>query len=974
MTDTARLGRASNESGYVDDTANPDGTPAPVRLAPLIYLTKSKTRCAGTSTTAPSLTAPAIPTRYSYDGVQWHAGRDMVGFDGMPRWSRVEGGLSGDEQGHLSPGNTLVAFGCPHGGCTFLGKNGAATQPANGFWDMWATRCPTSPRRCSLHRTHPGAQAPLKSRCTEGRREGKIHTASAMNRSALLASLVCAVMAPAAEAATTVVFRDGVSPTAAYAGTRDVITYSMTDLFWDPNAVYNNAELHADNSPALESSLMAWDVSAIPPGAAVNSATLTLDVTAFSAYPVPLFACLRPWVEGQVTWNQYRAGSPWQTPGGQGALDRGTVVLGTFNGTALGATTVTLNAAGVAVVQGWVDTPATNYGLAINDLGSSDSLIWSSAEHPTPSRRPRLTITYNGGTVLQLQQGVLPSAAYAGARDQGLGSGPDPATRNHNASGQLDMWGGTGKMGTLIQWDVSAIPAWATVSAAALLVNCRGNAGAASYPAYELLRPWVESEVTWTRYTTANLWTTPGADSPQDRGSAVIAVATCPSAGAATWPLTAAGVTLAQRWVAGTTPSRGILFQDYTVLLGMSIDRRENTTLSLRPGLSITYTEGALIFSPPSGTVTAGAASAAMSVQRQALGGAPVAAGAPLLTVALTSPSPTVEFATSTSGPWSSSLNLPIPAGAAATAAFFIRDATSGARTLNAAAGTAWNAGSASWTVVPPGAPLQLVPTSANVAPREPIVFSASGGTPGYTWTLLTNGSGGSVDAAGRYTAGATASTTDVVRVTDNVGATATATLTLGPGVSLSPPSASVAPRQALNFVASGGAGSGFTWSLLTNASGGTVNALGEYQAGPTGDVSDVLQAIDPLGNAATATVAVGPALRLSPAAVELTPREQTVFATSGGLPPYAFDLPDGADAGTLESDGRYTAGTTAERVRVTDALGATAESQVSIRAGSGILHVGCGCAEAPALLPLLTVLAFVRRRVTSRLRCAELR
>jgi hypothetical protein len=56
---------------------------------------------------------------------------------------------------------------------------------------------------------------------------------------------------------------------------------------------------------------------------------------------------------------------------------------------------ITLNAAGVAVVQSWVSTPSTNFGFIIADSGNTDGLDFISSESVTsPTIRPLLTVTY----------------------------------------------------------------------------------------------------------------------------------------------------------------------------------------------------------------------------------------------------------------------------------------------------------------------------------------------------------------------------------------------------------------------------------------------------------------------------------------------------------------------------------------------------------------------------------------------------
>jgi hypothetical protein len=72
------------------------------------------------------------------------------------------------------------------------------------------------------------------------------------------------------------------------------------------------------------------------------------------------------------------------------------------------------------------------------------------------------------------------------------------------------------------------------------------------------------------------------------------------------------------------------------------------------------------------------------------------------------------------------------------------------------------------------------------------------------------------------------------------------------------PATARVPHNKSQTFTASGGSGTGYTWSLSTNASGGSINpATGVYTAGPTGKVTDVVRVQDSLGSSATATVTV---------------------------------------------------------------------------------------------------------------------
>jgi Zn-dependent metalloprotease len=76
--------------------------------------------------------------------------------------------------------------------------------------------------------------------------------------------------------------------------------------------------------------------------------------------------------------------------------------------------------------------------------------------------------------------------------------------------------------------------------------------------------------------------------------------------------------------------------------------------------------------------------------------------------------------------------------------------------------------------------------------------------------------------------------------------------------LAISVPAATVAPGGQLNLSATGGSGSGYTWSFGSNASGGSIGAsTGAYTAGATGRVNDVINVSDSAGNTATTSIAV---------------------------------------------------------------------------------------------------------------------
>ncbi|MFL5405951.1 MAG: hypothetical protein ACJ79O_08875, partial [Myxococcales bacterium] len=105
---------------------------------------------------------------------------------------------------------------------------------------------------------------------------------------------------------------------------------------------------------------------------------------------------------------------------------------------------------------------------------------------------------------------------------------------------------------------------------------------------------------------------------------------------------------------------------------------------------------------------------------------------------------------------------------------------------------------------------------------------------------------------------GANPNVTDLVEVNDSAGNIRTRQISVGAGVTVSPPTTTLPRQGKVTFTATGGSGTGFTWALAANASGATINASsGQYKAGGTPNVTDVVRATDSFGNTADAIVTI---------------------------------------------------------------------------------------------------------------------
>ncbi len=198
-------------------------------------------------------------------------------------------------------------------------------------------------------------------------------------------------------------FQNGVFPSVSYSGNLDAAIDGgrSTSNFGNSDPLKIDGQ-NPDTTGQPIHALVHWDISALPAGATVHAATITLAVNNKSPNPYRIYEALRPWVESTVTWSRFDAGMPWSTAGaGSNGLDRGEEVLGTtpHDDQSFAIRTVVLNAAGVKLVQDWLDGVRANYGLILvgDPAVGNNGLNLESSEDPSALLRPRLNVHYTLG-------------------------------------------------------------------------------------------------------------------------------------------------------------------------------------------------------------------------------------------------------------------------------------------------------------------------------------------------------------------------------------------------------------------------------------------------------------------------------------------------------------------------------------------------------------------------------------------------
>lgn len=222
---------------------------------------------------------------------------------------------------------------------------------------------------------------------------------------------------------------------------------------------------------------------------------------------------------------------------------------------------------------------------------------------------------------------------------------------------------------------------------------------------------------------------------------------------------------------------------------------------------------------------------------------------------------------------------------------------------------------------------LGISPTSETVAVNNTIAFSAGGGVAPYTYSIF-SGSGSINASTGFFTAPAGAGTV-TVRVTDSLGATSNALVTVNAQLQISPTTQTLLIGDTLTFSATGGVPT-VSYAILSGT--GSINSSsGEYTA-PGSNGTAVIRATDDYGNTSDATVTITTALTITPTTKILAVNNVFSFAGVGGTPPLTYSVFSGT--GTINATtGAYTAPATSGSavVRVTDALGDSADANVTI-------------------------------------------
>ncbi|WP_415062064.1 beta strand repeat-containing protein [Bdellovibrio sp.] len=237
-------------------------------------------------------------------------------------------------------------------------------------------------------------------------------------------------------------------------------------------------------------------------------------------------------------------------------------------------------------------------------------------------------------------------------------------------------------------------------------------------------------------------------------------------------------------------------------------------------------------------------------------------------------------------------------------------------------------AGNISQTSITTTPALTVTPAASTLWTKQNITLNGVNGVPPYSYALVLGG-GSVLTTTGAYTAPALA-TLSHIEVTDSLGNTALAAVTVNQGVSISSASVTLASGNSFTFSASSGPPP-YVYSITSGSGLGAIDSsTGQLTTTASGTIT--VRVTDAASNTSDSEVTVNPSLQITPSSKTLAVNNTFTFSNTGGVGPFTFDILSGG--GSVDSSsGLFTApgnsGTTV--VRITDSLNNQSSATVTI-------------------------------------------
>ncbi len=247
----------------------------------------------------------------------------------------------------------------------------------------------------------------------------------------------------------TVMLQQGVN---GYTGTTDVSISTQYAQYNEGNGLTNFTDsqmglyqLAGTGGYSVEN-LIRFSNLGVPGGSTVTGASLTLRVDTWASNPVIRgYYIASPWTatpgpnSTQLGWLHRGTGQDWNTPGARG---QGTDVIAgkSFVLSGIkpnGGQNITVNL-DPAVVQGWINNPSSNHGLLLVNESTGAVVRIVASESTTAAHRPKLSVTYGGGTPTP-QPGSLQLSTAAYSVNENGGTATITVTRSGGSDGAVSV-------------------------------------------------------------------------------------------------------------------------------------------------------------------------------------------------------------------------------------------------------------------------------------------------------------------------------------------------------------------------------------------------------------------------------------------------------------------------------------------------------------------------------------------------------
>jgi hypothetical protein len=236
-----------------------------------------------------------------------------------------------------------------------------------------------------------------------------------------------------------------------------------------------------------------------------------------------------------------------------------------WNGSILASGTVTAASLGTTIA--WIDFDIGN--VVLNDNQSYTIRVSASTPDGKVYVGDNTSGGYAGGTKIDVNGSALPGEDLAfkvglGAQLQAVGDtyiklrSPDDTNNFGSSTSLLVDRESTDLQRALLQFDLSSIPANATINSATLQMQSTQIGGTLNISVYEILQAWTEGtgngtagEANWNQRVTGTNWTTAGGTF----NSTAVANLNTSATGQHTWDITS----LVQGWVDGSNSNNGLM-------------------------------------------------------------------------------------------------------------------------------------------------------------------------------------------------------------------------------------------------------------------------------------------------------------------------------------------------------------------------------------------------------------------------------